>query len=350
MSPDARFNLQAHLDALHAPDAPTTALSARSRFTATTRLEFDAWQQTLRLALLNRLNSFRRLLPDTVRAETLHTVDRGTYDETKVALDAGEGVQIPAYVLVPHTEPPYKPVLVFHGHNPSVQFVLGNYPDAATAEQMRAVDNNYAQALAEAGYLVCAVEQRGFGERVTPQLAGDETFTSACRHLSFEYLAQGRTLLGERVWDGMVAASYVLAREDVVPGVLGCTGNSGGGTTTLFLAALDDRITVAVPGSYFCAFKQSIHAMWHCECNYVPGLLKVAEMGDIAALIAPRPFCAIQGVRDPLYPIAGSREQFETVRRAYALLDAEDRCQLAEHPGAHAYNHALSQAWFAQWL
>lgn len=349
MPPDARFTLQAHLDALYS-DAPASALSAHSRFTATTRKQFHAWQHTLRLALIAKLGSFRRKLPDPVNAEPLHSVDRGAYDETKFALDAGEGVQIPAYVLIPHTPPPYKPVLVFHGHNPSVQYVLGNYPDDATAEQMRAVDNNYAQALAEAGYLVCAVEQRGFGERVTPQLSGDETFTSACRHLAFEYLAQGRTLLGERIYDGMIATTFVLARDDVVPGVLGCTGNSGGGTTTLFLAALDERITVAVPGSYFCSFKQSIHAMWHCECNYVPGLLTLAEMGDIAALIAPRPFCAIQGVNDPLYPIVGGREQFETVRRAYALHGAEDRCQLAEHPGAHAYNHALSQAWFVRWL
>ena len=342
---ESRFELQAHLDTLY--DAGPRRLA----FDASTRDAFALWQAALRRAVAEALGIAGRLPPQHVRAEHLRTHDRGAYREEKWALDAGEGVQIPAYVLVPNAQPPYKPILVFHGHNPSVQFVLGNYPDGQTAEQMRAVDNNYAQALAEAGYLVCAIEQRGFGERVTPQIFGDgETFTSACRHLAFEYLAQGRTLLGERVWEGMLAASFVLDRADVVPGVLGCAGNSGGGTTTLWLAVLDERITVAVPGSYFCAFKASIHAMWHCECNYVPGVLDLFEMGDLAAALAPRPFCAIQGEQDPIYPIAAGRAQFETVRRAYALHDAVDRCVLAVHPGAHAYNHALSQAWFARWL
>jgi hypothetical protein len=163
-------------------------------------------------------------------------------------------------------------------------------------------------------------------------------------------MMQGRTLLGERCWDGMCAISYLHTRGDTVPDTLGCTGNSGGGTTTLWLSAIDDRISVAVPSCYFCSFKASILSMEHCECNYVPGILAWAEMGDIAALIAPRPFCAIAGEHDPIFPIEGTREQFDTVRRAYALHGIEERCSLAVHPGEHAYNHAFSQEWFARWL
>jgi hypothetical protein len=256
------------------------------------------------------------------------------------------------FVLVPKTDPPHKPVMVFHGHDPSVQYILGNFPNDDTARQQRAVDNSYAQALAQAGYLVCAVEQRGFGERVSDQIVinEEEVFSSSCRHLSFEYLMQGRTMLGERVWDGMIALTWVQRRGDVAPGIMGCTGNSGGGTTTLWLSALDERVTVCVPSCYFCSFKRSILGMRHCECNYVPHILEYAEMGDLAALIAPRPFRAIAGEHDPIYPVAGAREQFETVRRAYALLGAEDRCSLAVHPGAHAYHHALSQDWFGRWF
>jgi dienelactone hydrolase len=338
------FGLQAHVDHLYA------ANPRRLAFRAETPDEFAAWQTALRQQVAQLLGIAGRTLPP-VQAEKVQAIDRGAYVEEKMALDVGENVPAPVYVLVPKTDPPYKPVVAFHGHNPSEQYFLGNYPDEATAQEMRAVDNNYAQALAEAGYLVCAVAQRGFGERMTDQqLSVEENFWNSCRHLSFEYLMQGRTMLGERVWDGMVALSYVQSRADVVPGVIGCTGNSGGGTTTLWLAALDERITVAVPASYFCSFKHSILGMRHCECNYVPGILQYAEMGDLAALIAPRPLRAIAGERDPIYPIAGTRAQFETVRRAYALLDAEDRCSLAVHPGEHAYNHALSHEWFGRWL
>ena len=339
------FGLQAHVDYLYA-NAPR-----RLAFRAQTIDDFAVWQTALRQQVAQLLGIAGRALPQTIRVERLQAIDRGAYVEEKYALDVGEPVPAPIYVLVPKTTPPYKPVLAFHGHDPNDQYILGYYPDEATAQEWRAVDNNYAQALAEGGYLVCSVAQRGFGERMTvQQLSVEEGRWNSCRHLSFESLMQGRTLLGERIWDGLVALSYVQSRPDVVPGVMGCTGNSGGGTTTLWLAALDERITVTVPSCYFCSFKHSILGMRHCECNYVPGVLQYAEMGDLAALIAPRPFRAIAGEHDPIYPLEGTLEQFETVRRAYALLDAEDRCSLAVHPGEHAYNIAFSREWFGQWL
>lgn len=343
MSNDPQFHLQAHLDSLYA-GAPR-----RMAFTARDRDSFKTWQTVLRGEVKALLGIAGRVPPRQPQATLLDRMAREGYTEEKYALDVGEDVATPIYVLVPDSPPPYKTIMVFHGHNPSVQYVLGNYPDEETAAEMRAVDNNYAQALAQAGYLVCTVEQRGFGERKTDQIK-DAGFPVSCRHLAFAYMMQGRTVLGERIWDGMVAISYMRGRDDVVPGALGATGNSGGGTTTLWLAALDERVTVSIPSCYLCSFKDSILGVYHCECNYVPGILELAEMGDLAALIAPRPFRAIAGEQDDIFPIAGVRQQFETVARAYDLLGVGERASLTVHPGGHAYNHAMSQEWFAQWL
>jgi hypothetical protein len=90
--------------------------------------------------------------------------------------------------------------------------------------------------------------------------------------------------------------------------------------------------------------------MHHCECNYVPNILSAVEMGDLAALIAPRPFRALNGEADDLFPVQAARGQFASIERAYTLLDAADRCSLAIHPGAHAYHHQFSQEWFSRWL
>ena len=338
---DDRFGLQSHVDTLYAQ--PRTMA-----FDASTPEEFAVWRDELRAEVRRLLRIEDRVLPDMIRAEKVHSIPREGYTEEKYALFTGE-IDSPVYVLIPDAPPPYKPIMVFHGHNPSVQYILGNYPDEATAKDRRAVDNNYAQALAQAGYLVCAVEQRGFGERITPDVHSPD-YSNSCRHLSFDYLLHDRTLLGERVWDGMVAISFIEARDDVVPGVMGATGNSGGGTTTLWLSAIDERVTVAVPSCYFCSFRASILGVYHCECNYVPGTLRLMEMGDLAALIAPRPFRAIAGENDPIFPVAAVREQYKTVERAYALLNAADKSSLTVHPGAHAYNHTMSQAWFGQWL
>jgi hypothetical protein len=341
--PVAQFHLQQHVDHLYADQPRQLA------FRAQTLDEAAEWKQALRAKLRELLGLAGRVLPIHVRAEQLQSIDRGNYVEEKYGLDVGEGVTAPMYLLIPKTQPPYKPVLAFHGHDPTPQYILGQYPDEATAREQIALDANYAQALAQAGYLVCAVVQRGFGERVTDQLHSTG-YHNSCRHLAFEYMLEGRTLLGERCWDGMVALNYLQQRDDLMQGVVGCTGNSGGGTTTLFLSALDDRITVSVPSCYFCSFKHSILGVYHCECNYVPRILEYAEMGDIAALIAPRPVRFIAGEHDPIFPLQGVKEQFETVQQAYRLMDASDRCSLAIHPGEHAYNLDFSRKWFRQWL
>ncbi len=338
-----RFLLQAHVDAMY------EAAPRRLAFSARTPAEFGAWQAGLRQKTLELLGLAGRTPPEAVEAEILQAVERDGYVEEKYLLDAGEGVGIPAYLLVPRTEPPYRPVLVFHGHNPSVQWILGNYPSDEERESRLKVDNNYAQALAQAGYLVCAVEQRGFGERQTEDGRG-AVHENSCRHLAFTYQMAGRNLVGERCWDGMCAIAFLQSRPDVVPGVLGCTGNSGGGTTALWLSAIDERITVSVPGCYLCSFRESIYNLRHCECNYVPGILEWAEMGDLAALIAPRPLRAIAGEQDDIFPIDGVRDQFAVAAQAYELLEVAERCSLGVHPGPHGYNHRLSREWFGAWL
>ena len=210
----SRFLLQAHVDAVY------EAAPRRLAFKARTPDEFGAWQAALRQKTLALLGLAERTPPESVAAEKLQAVERDGYVEEKYLLDAGEGVSIPTYLLIPRTEPPYRPVLVFHGHNPSVQWILGNYPSAEEREIRLKADNNYAQALAQAGYLVCAVEQRGFGERQTENGRGS-VHENSCRHLAFTYQMTGRNLVGERCWDGMCAIAFLQGR----PGCgAGCSG------------------------------------------------------------------------------------------------------------------------------
>ncbi len=338
-----QFALQNHVDSLYTHQPRQLAFRSQSLD------EFMLWKRTLRAKVLELLGITGRLLPTSVQADLIQSVDRGAYVEEKYALDVGEAVKAPIYVLVPKTAPPYKPVLAFHGHGPGVRNILGNYPDEQTAQVDLAQDGNWAQELARAGYLVCAVEQRAFGERITDQY-GDPDNPSSCRHLAFEYMMEGRTLIGERCWDGMVALSYLQNRHDVIKDRIACTGHSGGGTTCLWLSALDERISVVIPSCYFCSFKRSILAMDHCECNYIPHILEYAEMGDLAALIAPRPLRFINGEHDPIFPLEGAQEQFATVQAAYRLLGASDRCELSVHSGEHAYSHSLSHEWLGKWL
>ena len=118
----------------------------------------------------------------------------------------------------------------------------------------------------------------------------------------------------------------------------------------LWLAAIEPRLSAAAVSGYFSSFQSSIAAQAHCECNYVPGILSLAEMSDLAALIAPRPFCALSGKQDHLFPAQVARKAFTVVQQAYALHNAGDACRLDIHSGGHVYPQALSLNWLERWL
>lgn len=283
----------------------------RCRLTAATSGAFRAWLAETRQILSDRL----RLPADPggarpVSVEERETRPRGGIYETKLVLTTAENVEIPVYRLSAQSaKRRSRRILVFHGHNPSVQYCLGNYPDAETEGRMRAKDNPYAEALALAGWEVFAVEQQGFGQRQTVRQRPlhDGSIESSCRDLSIQLQAVGRCLLGERIRDGMNVLTYLKSLDAYDR--IGVTGNSGGGTTSLWLAALDDRVDAAVIGSYFCGFRDSIYAVEHCDCNYVPALLELLEMGDLAAMLTPRPVCFINGEQDSIFPVHGARQQ-----------------------------------------
>jgi dienelactone hydrolase len=337
------FNLQGHLDALRASSVPG---HQPVKPIPDNLADFSAWQAGLRVKLCALMGIEGRVIPP-VSAQRVDAVDYGDYIEEKYGLDAGEGVQIPVYLLVPQGQRPRATVIVFHGHEPSVQYCLGHYPDEETERHHLSIGNNYAQVLARAGYLVAAVEQRGFGERVTEDLRGP--FPRSCRHLALHYSLYGRTLLGERCWDGQRVLDYLLTRSDVKPEKITITGHSGGGATALWLAAIEPRLSAAAVSGYFSSFRASIGSEAHCECNYVPGILGLAEMSDLGALIAPRPFSALNGEKDNLFPVEAARESMDVVQRAYALHQAGEACQLVVHPGGHEYPQALSLQWLKKW-
>jgi dienelactone hydrolase len=334
------FDLRNHVERLYADRSAELAVRAQSRD------EFASWRpRTLaRLRQLLGLGDFQP--PADVPSRELASRTRDGYTETEYALQAEADVEIPVYVLRPDTPGPHPGVMVFHGHNPSVQQVLGNFESPEQQRESLARQGNYAQQLAREGFCVCAVEQQGFGRRQSDRLGE----WCSCRHLSFAYQLLGQTMVGRRVRDGMIAISFFRCLNLARPDTLGCAGNSGGGTTTLWLSLLDERITCILPSCYFCSFKASILDLSHCYCNYIPGILAVGEMGDFAAALAPRPVRFIAGKDDPIFPVRAAREQFETVRRAYDLLDASDRCSLTIHDGAHRFDHELARRWFDKWL
>jgi hypothetical protein len=71
--------------------------------------------------------------------------------------------------------------------------------------------------------------------------------------------------------------------------------------------------------------------------NYIPGLLKYAEMSDVMGLFAPKGTVLVAGKEDNIFPIAGVRKAFRHLKRIYKSAGAEDRCHLVVGPEARSF-------------
>jgi dienelactone hydrolase len=284
------------------------------------------------------------------------TVDKKHYPgyiREKVILKSDPYTLIPVYVLVPEKcENTLPAVLAMHGHGYGKDDLVGIWEDGTDRVNpvSRGYQKDFALELVKRGLIVIVPEQSGFGERRTKEDIAKGSEQSSCKMLSLWALMMGTTTMGRRVWDAIRVLDYVLTRKDVDHSRIGMMGISGGGTTTLFTSALDDRIRVVVISGYLNTFRSSILAVDHCIDNYVPSILRYCEMYDVAALIAPRPLLVESGSKDPIFPIEATRYACEKVRRAYALLKAEDRFDTDFFEGRHEISGRKSYEFMAKWL
>ncbi len=308
-------------------------------FRAQTRPEFLAWQREFRPRLRQTLGL--DAMADDLAGHKPHAArqkveDIGDHTRELWHLWVEPTVPLPLYLLRPNGVTGRLPlVLTPHGHN-APDIYVGIAENDEEHRMIREGDRDIAVQAVREGYLAIAPTTRGFGEtRTEPDREAGSP--NSCRLLEFHGLLAGRTAIGERVWDIERLIDWALVNLEVDSDRIAITGNSTGGMISLFAAACDTRIAISVPGCYFCTFRGSIGSIYHCECNYIPGILRLGEMDDIAGLIAPRPFCAINGEQDEIFPIAETRLAFERLRHLYAIAGAADQCQLHVGNGGHRY-------------
>jgi len=326
------------------------AASHEARLYRAVKQEF-AWRGRSRQAWVNWRDAFAPRLRQALgldvmesglaghrpRAERLACENGGDHLRESWHLWVEPTVPLPFYLLRPKkSRARHLPlVLTPHGHN-HPHIYVGIAHNEEEAKSIRDGDRDIAVQAVREGYLAIAPTTRAFGETRTAKDQADNALSS-CRTELLHGLLVGRTPIGERVWDISALIDWALAEQGADPRRIAITGNSGGGTTSLFAAACDRRITVAVPSCYFCTFRGSIGVIHHCDCNYVPGMLRLGEMSDVAGLIAPRPFLAIAGKDDPIFPLSHVRTAFARLRKIYAAADAAADCELYVGPGGHRY-------------
>jgi dienelactone hydrolase len=295
---------------------------------------FPAWRARLGEIYTELLGLMPELVAPNVRIEFEKAQDG--FREIRFLFTAEEGADVPCHLLLPPGDGPFPVVICLQGHSTGMHISLGR-PKYPGDEETIAGGRDFALQAVREGYAALALEQRCFGERGDARPEAVRHLQSTCHHASMTALLLGRTMIGERVWDISRAIDALAAFPTLDLSRIGCMGNSGGGTSTFFAACADPRISVAMPSCYVCTFRDSLGSIDHCQDNYLPGVLRYCEMGDLAGLIAPRPLIVVAGREDPIFPFSAVQETFQTIQDIYAAAGVPDRCRLVVGEGGHRF-------------
>ena len=156
----------------------------------------------------------------------------------------------------------------------------------------------------------------------------------------------GFSLATLQTWNSIRALDWLSSLADVDPARIGCTGESGGGTQTFLLTALDPRITVAAP-----VVMVSDSFQGGCVCENAAGLRLGTDNVEIAALCAPRPMMLVGATGD--WTAKTMARAFPTIRGVYSLIGSIDRIEAAVFDFPHNYNQTSRNAVYAfmgRWL
>lgn len=263
-------------------------------------------------------------------------IERPGYRIEKLHYQSLPGLYVTAnlYVPAPNAQRPTP--------NAGVLYVCGH------ADKQKVHYQAHPRRFAELGFVALLVE--------TVQLGEAAGFHHGCyREGWWHWYSRGYSPASVELLNGMRGLDLLAARPEVDPSRLGVTGISGGGASTWWIAAGDERIKAAAPVCGTATLESHIYDRTidgHCDCMWWPNLYGW-DLADVGGLIAPRPLLIASADRDAIFTIASIRKVHEQLHGLYHKLGAAERIRLVETPGPHSYHERSRTAifsWFARHL
>ena len=252
------------------------------------------------------------------------------YVEQVVSYTGDEG-EVPALLLVPK-HPCGAGVVALHQHNS--QWHLGKSEVAGLAgEPLQA----FGPALARAGIVVLAPDAVGFEDRRHTGPGIDEREDDWLQYFNeMAYrLVSGRLLITTVLGDAACGVSVLIADERVDSSRVGVLGHSYGGSVTIMLAALDERVRFACASGSACSYRQRMLDRTGIEfAHVIPGILALTDIGQLVELIAPRPLLLLSATEDRYS--ADTPEIVQAAARAYRDAGAPQALKHYRTQGGHA--------------
>ncbi|MGP0069822.1 MAG: prolyl oligopeptidase family serine peptidase [Isosphaeraceae bacterium] len=298
-------------------------------------------QKELRAFFLRSLGDLPERTP--MNPHVVGTLRRDGYRIEKVIFESRPNHHVTANLYIPEGKSPFPGILLPCGHSDNGKAYEG-YQRACIL-------------LAKNGMAVLCYDPIGQGERNQrldaqgkPAIRGTTEHTMA----GLGALLVGRQLASYRIWDGLRALDYLASRPEIDPTRLGCTGNSGGGTMTAYLMALDDRIAVAAPSCFITSLERLFATIGpqDAEQNINGQVAAGLEHADYVTLHAPKPTLLTVGTRD-FFDIDGSWNTFREAKLIFGRLGYGERVDLFESDEEHGFTRPRRIAtarWMMRWL
>lgn len=277
-----------------------------------------------------------------LKAKTVRTLDRGEYWLEMVHFES-----LPGYVVTGNL---YRPKAA--GKHPAVLYSIGHWDEGKIAGQRIAAN------LAAKGFVVLAYDPVGQGER---QQAYDERFGRSLIGGSTEQhfvngaqaLLAGESVARYFIHDSMRGIDYLVSRPEVDATRIGASGCSGGGTQTMYVAALDERVKVAAPACVMNSFEKVVPGPTGDSEQSFPGFVAEGlDQADWTYLFAPKPWL-IASTEEDFFTPAGARIVFEQAVEFYGIFGAPEKVAWVIGPGGHGTPKKVREAiyeWFGKWL
>ncbi len=302
-------------------------------------------QQQLKDYFVQAIGGFPEKTP--LNPQITGTVQREGYRVEKLMYESRPQHYVTGTMFVPESNEftaPYPAVLVVCGHSANGKAYEGYQASCAL--------------LALNGIAAFIIDPICQGER-KQLLKSDGTPVIGSATTGHTQVGIGAILLGWNtaqfeIWDGIRGIDYLQSRPDIDGKKIGCFGNSGGGTQTSYLMALDERIVAAAPSCYITSFEQLLTTIGpqDAEQNIFGQLAAGMNHADYVIMRAPRPTLLCTATQD-FFDISGSWNAFRDAKRVYMRFGFGERVDLAENDDTHGFKKPLREAaarWMLRWL
>lgn len=280
-------------------------------------------------------------------------VERDDYTIDRVFFESFPGHYVCGNLYLPKNPPPgarLPGILCPHGHWPNGRFMDLGAGTAATKEQLAIGAERFESGarsplqarcvqLARMGCAVFFYDMLGYADSVQivdhrtgrrPELDGTEPGTFGLYSTMADLQLQSN--FGLQTWNSVRALDFLLTVPGIDPTRISCTGASGGGTQTLVLGAIDDRLATAFP----CVMT-STAMQGGCTCENANYLRINQGNIDLAAAFAPKPL-GLTAADDWTKELA--TKGFPDLKRVWTLLGRpNDVTASFQTHWKHNYNH-----------